>query len=94
MKLFVKTAPSESVFTQLVGQMTARLRQSNRGPQRREIGLGAAGFGELLDLVDRGSLDPGVLVTGRIPLSEAGDALAAMDGVQPPGITVIDRLSE
>lgn len=56
-------------------------------------GLDASGFGDLLDLVADGRLDPGALITRRIRLSEAGDALLAMDGVQPPGITVIDRLN-
>ena len=56
-------------------------------------GLDAAGFGPLLDLVDAGRLDPGALVTRRIPLSMVGSALADMDGAPPPGITVVDRLS-
>lgn len=55
-------------------------------------GLGAAGFASLLDLVDAGRFDPGTLVGRRIPLSAVGPALAAMDGVQPPGITVIDDM--
>lgn len=55
-------------------------------------GLDASGFGELLEFVADGRIDPNLLVTQRVGLSEAGAALAAMDGVQPPGITVIDRL--
>lgn len=55
-------------------------------------GLDAAGFSSLLDLVDTGRMDVGKLVASRIALSEVGSALQQMDGVQPPGITVIDRL--
>lgn len=54
-------------------------------------GLGAAGFAELLALVEDGRLNLDALVTTRIPLQAAGDALAAMDGGQTAGITVIDR---
>jgi len=46
----------------------------------------------LLSLVEAGRMDPALLVTTRIGLSGAGDALAAMDGVQPPGFTVIDHM--
>ena len=56
-------------------------------------GLDASGFGDLLTLVADGRFDPSRLVTGTIGLSGAGDALRAMDGHQPPGITVIDDLS-
>ncbi|MGR3500891.1 zinc-dependent alcohol dehydrogenase family protein [Pseudaestuariivita sp.] len=52
-------------------------------------GLGARGFGDLLAAVDAGLLPLDRLVTDRIPLSQAGAALAAMDGAQPPGISVI-----
>ena len=55
-------------------------------------GLDAHGFGSLLEFVADGRIDPRRLVTQRIALSDAGAALSAMDGVQPPGITVIDRL--
>lgn len=57
-------------------------------------GLGAAGFAPLLAMIEAGRMDPSRLVTGRIALSEVGHALAAMDGGQPPGVTVIDRLSD
>lgn len=53
-------------------------------------GLGAAGFTSLLDMVRAERLDLSTLVTRRIGLSEAGDALRAMDGGQPAGVTVID----
>ncbi len=53
-------------------------------------GLGAAGFAELLQLVDRGNLDLEALITNRIALSAVSDALQAMDGQQPAGITVIN----
>ena len=50
------------------------------------------GLSQGLQLVAKGELQPERLVTGRIPLSEVGTALAAMDGRQPPGITVVDEL--
>ncbi len=52
-------------------------------------GMGASGFSDLLDLVAQGALPLDRLITGRIPLSGAGAALAAMDGAQSPGITLI-----
>ncbi len=56
-------------------------------------GLGAADFQPLMNMIAGGRFDPSVLVTTRIPLSQAEAALRAMDsGAQPPGVTVIDRL--
>jgi alcohol dehydrogenase len=52
-------------------------------------GMAANAFGPLLDLLDRGRLDLRPLITTRIPLSATHAALAAMDGGQPPGVTVI-----
>ncbi|KNG94880.1 zinc-dependent alcohol dehydrogenase family protein [Pseudaestuariivita atlantica] len=52
-------------------------------------GMGAAGFDRLLDLYAQGALPLDRLITARIPLSQAGRALAAMDAAQPPGITLI-----
>jgi alcohol dehydrogenase len=57
-------------------------------------GLGAPAFGQLLDMIAGGRLDPARLVSNRIALSQASAALAGMDGRQAAGITVIDRLSE
>lgn len=53
-------------------------------------GMGAAQFVPLLDVIAAGRLDIGGLVSGTIRLDEAGKALAAMDGKQPVGVTVID----
>jgi len=55
-------------------------------------GLDAAGFAPLFNMIEAGRFDPAPLVTRRIALSGAGDALAEMDGLQTPGITVIDRM--
>ena len=55
-------------------------------------GLGAAQFGPLMDMIAAGRLDVSPLVTRRIALSQVGAALSAMDGGQPAGVTVIDRL--
>ncbi len=53
-------------------------------------GLGAPGFTRLLDFITERELNLSNLVTHRIPLSQAGEALAKMDGAQPAGITVIN----
>lgn len=55
-------------------------------------GLDASGFESVLHLAEAGRIDPGALLGPRLPLSRVGDALAAMGGAQPPGITVIDEL--
>ncbi|WP_207477625.1 zinc-dependent alcohol dehydrogenase family protein [Arenibaculum pallidiluteum] len=54
-------------------------------------GIPASRVPALLEMIAAGRLDPARLVTKRIPLAEAGDALAAMDGYAGVGITVIDR---
>lgn len=56
-------------------------------------GMPAAGFRPLLSLVESGALDLTPLITRRIPLSEAGAALAALDSFTGAGITVIDRFA-
>ena len=55
-------------------------------------GIGAARFSALFDMVVAGRLDPGALVTARIPLSGAGESLRAMDEFRGHGVTVIDRM--
>lgn len=52
-------------------------------------GIGAKGFGALLDMVDNGALPLDRLMGPHIALSGVHAALSAMDGVQPPGVTVI-----
>jgi alcohol dehydrogenase len=42
-------------------------------------------------MIAAGQIDPARLVTKTIALSEAGAALAAMNGYTGAGITVIDR---
>jgi alcohol dehydrogenase len=54
-------------------------------------GIAASRFPALLAMIAAGRLDPGRLITSRIDLSEAGAALAAMDGYKGTGVTVIDR---
>jgi alcohol dehydrogenase len=51
-------------------------------------GMAAWRYPELLGLVAAGRLRPGELVTARIGLAEAGEALAAMGTAPPTGITV------
>ncbi|NHC22159.1 zinc-dependent alcohol dehydrogenase family protein [Nocardioides sp. IC4_145] len=54
-------------------------------------GMSAAEYPAMLDLVAAGTLDPAALVTRRIGLAEAPDALAALGtpGAGGPGITVV-----
>lgn len=54
-------------------------------------GIAASRFPALLGMIASGRLDPAHLVTRRIALEEAGDALAAMDRYLSAGVTVIDR---
>jgi len=54
-------------------------------------GIPASRFPALFAMIAAGRLDPARLVTGRIPLGEAGAALAAMDRYATVGVTVIDR---
>ena len=53
-------------------------------------GMAAADYPAMLDLVDRGVLDPRPLVSRVIGMDEAGAALAAMDRPGPPGLTVVE----
>ncbi len=54
-------------------------------------GMAASRFPGLLAMIEAGRLHPGTLVTRRIPLHDAGDALAEMDAYAGTGVTVIDR---
>jgi alcohol dehydrogenase len=54
-------------------------------------GIAASRFPVLFAMIAGGRIDPARLVTRRIPLEQAGAALAAMDGTRAAGITVIDR---
>ena len=53
-------------------------------------GIAAARFPALLAMVEAGRLDISRLITRRIPLEQAGEALSAMDGYTGTGVTVID----
>ena len=50
-------------------------------------GMAAADYPAMLAEIESGALDPSALVTGTVPLSEAGAALAALD-TAAPGVTV------
>ena len=54
-------------------------------------GMAVRHYPALLRLVASGAVDPGRLVTRRIALDEAGEALAAMGRGGSEGITVVDR---
>jgi alcohol dehydrogenase len=54
-------------------------------------GIAASRFSAIFGMIRGGHLDPARLVTKRIALAEAGDALAAFDRFQGAGVTVIDR---
>jgi alcohol dehydrogenase len=45
----------------------------------------------MLNLVERGTLRPGALVSRTVPLEEAGTVLASMDKYGTVGVVVIDR---
>lgn len=55
-------------------------------------GIAASRFPALLGMIAAGRLDPARMITRRIPLSQAGAALAAMDGYSGVGVTVIDKM--
>jgi D-arabinose 1-dehydrogenase-like Zn-dependent alcohol dehydrogenase len=52
-------------------------------------GMPAHAYADLLPLVETGALRPAELVTGQLALADAPAALAAMDGLVPPGVQVI-----
>ncbi len=55
------------------------------------LGMQAPHFDAMLQMVRTGKLNPGKLVSKRIPLEEAGGVLASMDKYGTLGVTVIDR---
>jgi alcohol dehydrogenase len=52
-------------------------------------GMAAHAYPEMLALVEAGRLRPAQLVSSRISLEQAPQALVAMSGASPAGITVI-----
>jgi len=56
-------------------------------------GFGMAGhrFGTMLNMIKAGRLDPGRIVSRRIGLVQAGDALKAMESYETLGVVVIDQ---
>jgi alcohol dehydrogenase len=56
-------------------------------------GIAASRFPALLGMITAGRMDPGRVIARRIALSEAGAALAAMNGYGSAGVTVIDRFT-
>ena len=59
---------------------------------RGSHGLPAHRYPAMFGMIETGRLDPARLVRRTLPLREAGTALAQMDDVAAPGITVIDDL--
>jgi len=55
-------------------------------------GIQARRYPAMLDMILAGRLDPGRLITRRIPLSLIPVDLPAMGGHHSPGVTVVDRL--
>jgi len=53
-------------------------------------GMAAHAYPEMLGLIAAGRLDPGRLITSRIPLDQAPAALAAMSDGSPRGVTIIE----
>jgi len=57
-------------------------------------GMPPSRYGELLRMVERGTVDPGALVTREVSLSDVPDRLAAMDDYGTAGIEVVTEFSE
>ena len=57
-------------------------------------GMAAHAYPQMLGLIAAGRLDPGRLITRRIPLEQAPAALAAMSNASPRGVTIIEPSSE
>lgn len=55
-------------------------------------GIAASRVSAMLGMIAAGRLDPARLITRRIGLDQAGEALAAMNGYAGVGVTVIDRI--
>ncbi len=53
-------------------------------------GMAAHAYPQMLGLIAAGRLDPARLVTKRITLDEAPEALAAMGTSSPRGVTIIE----
>ncbi|MCB1381061.1 MAG: zinc-dependent alcohol dehydrogenase family protein [Alphaproteobacteria bacterium] len=56
-------------------------------------GIAASRFPAMLGMIAAGRLQPSKMITRKIALSSAGEALAEMNGYSGTGITVIDRLT-
>jgi len=54
-------------------------------------GMQAHHYDRMLDMIARGSLDPGALIAGTIDLARAADELPRMHQRREPGILVINR---
>lgn len=57
-------------------------------------GMQAHRYAAMFELLDRSDLDPGVLVTERLSLSEAAELIANEDLRLPAGVAVIDRFGD
>jgi threonine dehydrogenase-like Zn-dependent dehydrogenase len=55
------------------------------------LGMQAARYPAMLRMVESGKLTPGKLVTGTVPIEQAGDVLAAMGSSGPIGARVINQ---
>jgi threonine dehydrogenase-like Zn-dependent dehydrogenase len=55
------------------------------------LGMQASHFGAMLQMVERGRLNPGKLVHRKIPLEEASGVLESMDQYGTLGVTVINQ---
>lgn len=57
-------------------------------------GMQAYRYAAMFELLDQSELDPGVLVTARLTLSEAADLIADEDLRLPAGVAIIDRFGD
>ena len=54
-------------------------------------GMQASRYDAMLNMIEQGRLDPGLLISRTLALDETGDVLAAMDDYSTLGFPVIDR---
>ncbi|MGH8967873.1 MAG: zinc-binding dehydrogenase, partial [Actinomycetes bacterium] len=57
------------------------------------FGMAAHSFDTMLAMITNGRLDPGALITQRVPLDDAGRVLAGMRDFGTAGLVVIDRFA-
>ena len=57
------------------------------------FGMPSAHYGEILSMIEAGALDPGRVVSERIPLDQVSDTLAGMGSYETHGIPVVTEFA-